>query len=77
MSAAYDVTQITVVLTTHSATLFQWSDTASRVPGTLPVVKVVTPFSVLTVVDQIYHGYCAQHHLELLDMQVDFFIILW
>jgi hypothetical protein len=41
----------------------------------MPVVKLVTAVSILIVVDQIYHKCCLQHHMQALDMHVDFFII--
>jgi hypothetical protein len=42
---------------------------------TLPMVNLVAPVSVLLVVNWIYHGCCVEHHLEALDMHVDFFIV--
>jgi hypothetical protein len=78
ISAADDITQVAIVLTMPSAALLRWSDTAGRIPiGTLPVVKLQTPVSVLTVMDWICHNYYVQHHLEELDMRVDLFIIFW
>jgi hypothetical protein len=41
------------------------------------VVFLVNPVSVLMDVDWICHGCYVQHHLEALDMHVDFFIIFW
>jgi hypothetical protein len=42
---------------------------------TLLVVIIMTPVSVLQVIDWIRVYCCIQHHLEALDMGVDFFII--
>jgi hypothetical protein len=77
ISTADDVVQVTVVLTMPSATLLRWSVAIGRVPtGTLSMVKLVTPVSVLVIVDWIDYGCYVQHHLEVLNMCVDFFIIL-
>jgi hypothetical protein len=60
ISVATDVTQVTIVPTTPSVTLLRWSDAASWVPvRPLPVVKLVTPVSVFTVVDWVSHGCCV------------------
>jgi hypothetical protein len=57
--------------------LLTWSDAAGRVlTKTLPVVTVMTLVTVLLVVDRICYRHCFQHCLELLDMHIDFFIIL-
>jgi hypothetical protein len=42
---------------------------------TFPVVMIMTPVSALLVIDWIRYCCCVQHHLELLDMRVDLFII--
>jgi hypothetical protein len=76
ISAMDGVVQLMVVPTTPSDVLLQWSDDVGWVPvGTMPVVKLVTAVSILIVVDQIYHNCCLQHHMQALDMHVDFFII--
>jgi hypothetical protein len=78
ISVLDDITQVTVVPTTPSTVLPWWSDAAGRVlMGTPLAVKLMTPVSILVVVDRIYHCCCVQHRLEALDMRVDFFIILW
>jgi hypothetical protein len=40
------------------------------------VVITMTPVSVHLVIDQICYRCCIQHHLELLDMRANLFIIL-
>jgi hypothetical protein len=39
------------------------------------VVKLVAPVFALLVVNWIHHGCCVKHHLEALDMHVDFFVV--
>jgi hypothetical protein len=76
ISAMDDVTQVTVVPTMPLAALLWWSDAIVRVPvGTMPVLRLVSLVSDLTVMDRIHHGCYVQHRLEALNMHIDFFII--
>jgi hypothetical protein len=43
---------------------------------TFPVVTIMTPVTVLLVVDRIRYNRCVQHCLEPLTMDVDLFIVL-
>jgi hypothetical protein len=53
ISTVEDVAQITVIPTTPSAMLLRWSETTGQVPGqTLPVVRLLTPVSLITVEDR-------------------------
>jgi hypothetical protein len=71
-----DVTQILVIPILPSVMFLQWSETTSRVPmQTLSVVKPVTPYFTITVEDRVNHGCCVQHHLNVLYMRIDFFIV--
>jgi hypothetical protein len=55
-----DVTQISDILISSSATLPQWSDTAGQVPTwTLSMVKLVTPYFTVTVEDRVNHSCCV------------------
>jgi uncharacterized metal-binding protein len=59
------------------ATLHHQSDAAGRVPmKTFPMVTIMTPVTILLVVDQIWYRCCVQHCLESLGMRVDLFIVL-
>jgi hypothetical protein len=42
---------------------------------TLSVVKLMTSYFAITVEDQVNHGCCVQHRLEVLYMHIDFFIV--
>jgi hypothetical protein len=39
------------------------------------VVKLMTPYFIVTVKDRVNHGCCIQHRLEALYMCIDFFIV--
>jgi hypothetical protein len=72
-----DVTLVTVVFVASLATLLPWSDAAGRVAmKAFPVVTIMTPISVLLVIDWIHYCCYIQHLLCHLDMRVDLFIIL-
>jgi hypothetical protein len=43
--------------------------------GVMLLVIILTPVSVLLVIDWICYHCCIHHRLELLDMSVDLFII--
>jgi hypothetical protein len=59
ISAADDVTQVTVVFVAPTTVLLRWSDAAGRVPmGTVPVVIFVTLIFVLLAVDRIRYSCC-------------------
>jgi hypothetical protein len=76
ISGADDVAQVAVVSVASSVALLPWSD-AGRVPTkAFPVVIIMTPVSVLLVIDWICNHCCVQHCLEPLNMRVDLFIIL-
>jgi hypothetical protein len=76
ISAADDVAQVMVIMIPPSAALHRWSETAGQVPArTLSVVKLMTPYLAVTVEDWVDHGCCIQHHLEVLYMCIDFFIV--
>jgi hypothetical protein len=76
ISVADDIVYVAVVSVASSAMLLQWSDAAGRLQmRTLPVVIIMTPVSVLLVIDRNRYGCHVQHHLESLDMHVDLFII--
>jgi hypothetical protein len=63
-----------VVSVASSASLLQWSD--GRVPTrTLLMVIIMTPVSVLLLIDRIRYYCRVQHRLESLGMHVDLFII--
>jgi hypothetical protein len=66
-----------VIYVTFSNTLLSWSDAAGKVPTkAFPVVAIMTPVSVLLVIDWVHYRCCIQHCLEPLHLRVDLFIIL-
>jgi hypothetical protein len=76
ISAMDDVAQISVILISPFTAFLWWSENASRVPPRiLSVVKLVTPYFIVTVEDWVNHGSCVQHRLEALYMCIDFFIV--
>jgi hypothetical protein len=76
ISTANDVTQDAVVSVMSSTVLLWWSDATGRVPmRALPAVIIMTPISVLLVIDWILYCCHVQHHLESIDVRVDFFVI--
>jgi hypothetical protein len=78
ISAADDITQISIILISSSAAFLWWSETASRVNiRTLLVVMLVTSCFIIMVECWVNHGCCVQHHLEALYVCVDFFLVLW
>jgi hypothetical protein len=78
ISAADDVMQISVILVSSSAVFLWWSETACRVPmRTLPVVMLMTPCFIITVEHWVNHYCCIQHHVEVLHVCVNFFIVFW
>jgi hypothetical protein len=75
--ATDDVTQVSVIPISPLAAFLRLSETASQVPvRTLLVVKLLTPCFIITVECQVNHGCCVQHHLEVLHMCINFFIVL-
>jgi hypothetical protein len=78
ISATDDVAQISVIPVSSSAAFLWWSETAHRVPvRTLPMVRLVTPPFIIMVECRVYHSYRVQHHLEVLHVCVDFFVVFW
>jgi hypothetical protein len=78
ISTADDIMQILIILVSSSTTFLRWSETACRVPvRTLPVVKLMTPCFIITVECHVNHGCCVQHHLVVLHVCINFFIVLW
>jgi hypothetical protein len=78
ISAAEDVTQISIILVSPSATFLQWSETACRVPmRTLPVVMIMTLCLIFTVECRVHHGCYIEHRLESLDVSSNLLIVLW
>jgi hypothetical protein len=60
ISTADNVPQVLVIPIMPSTMLLWWSETAGRVPTwTLPVVKLLTPVSVVAVVNRVHHGCCV------------------
>jgi hypothetical protein len=77
ISVADDVVKISVIPIPSSVVFLWWSETASQVPmRTLLVVMLVTPCFVVMVECRVNNGCCVQHHLEVLHVCVDFFIVL-
>jgi hypothetical protein len=65
ISVMDDIAQVTVMSILPMAALLRWSETTGRVPTrTLSVVKLMTPYFIITVEDWADHGCCVQHHLE-------------
>jgi hypothetical protein len=78
ISIADDIVQVLVIPIMPLATLLWSSETAGRVPmWTLPVIKILTPVSIIAVVNRVHHGCCVQHRLEALYVRVDFLIVFW
>jgi hypothetical protein len=76
ISVADEVAQISVIPIPPSAAFLRWSEIDARVPAwTLSVVKLVTPYSTVMVMDWVHHSCCIQHRLEALYMCIDFFIV--
>jgi hypothetical protein len=76
ISTVDDVVQVIVVSIVSSAALLWWSDAAGQVPTrTLPVVIIMTPISILMVIDWICYYCRVQHRLESLDVHIDLFVI--
>jgi hypothetical protein len=76
--AADDVVQVSVIPVSPSAVFLWWSEIASQVPAwTLLVAKLMTPCFIIMVECRVNHGCCIQHHLEVLHMCINFFIVLW
>jgi hypothetical protein len=74
---ADDVTQISVIPPSPLAVFFQWSETASRVPvRALPVVLLMTPCFTITVECRVNYGCCVEHHVDVLHMCINFFVVL-
>jgi hypothetical protein len=65
ISVMDDIAQVTVMSILPMAALLRWSETTGRVPTrTLSVVKLMTPYFIVTIKDWADHGCCVQHHLE-------------
>jgi hypothetical protein len=72
-----DITQVSVIPVSPSATFHRWSETASRVPARTPlVVKLVTPCFIIMVECRVNHGCCVQHRLEAFHVCINFFFVL-
>jgi hypothetical protein len=72
-----DIMLVVVVPVEYSALLRLGSDAAGWVPmKAFLVVTIMTPVSVLPVIDWIRYHCCNQRRLEPLDMCIDLFIIL-
>jgi hypothetical protein len=65
ISAADEVAQISIIPIPPSAAFLRWSEIDGRVPvRTLSMVKLVTTYSTVTVVDWVHHSCYIQHRLE-------------
>jgi hypothetical protein len=77
ISAANDVTQISIIPILPSAVFLLWSETIGQVPvRNLSVVKLVTPYFAIMVEGPVNHGCYIQHRLEALYICIDFFIVI-
>jgi hypothetical protein len=78
ISAADDITEISVIPVSSSVVFLWCSEIASCVPvRTLPVVKLMTPCFIIMVEHRVNNGCCIQHRLEALHMCVNFFLVFW
>jgi hypothetical protein len=78
ISVVDDVAKILTIPVSSSIAFLRWTETACRVPvTTLPVVTLMTSCFVITVESQVNHGCCIQHHLEVLHVCINFFVVLW
>jgi hypothetical protein len=70
------VAQVTVIPVSPSAVFLWWSQTIGRVPFlTLSVVRILTPRVTAAIGNRVHHGCCVQHHLEELNLGVNFFVV--